>query len=109
MLAASTQFWKQASPRSRTCFRPLSVMTSPLGFTTTSLGVTEMWYLVLSSLQERRGRGGPGQQGSRWSEGTGASPRAGQLTLPSLSPPPAGTPSSALGSSSPTLPAAGLP
>lgn len=82
MLAASTQFWKQASPRSRTCFRPLSVMTSPLGFTTTSLGMTEMWYLVLSSLRERRGRGKPGQQGTRraarcTSEGTGASPRAG--------------------------------
>lgn len=67
MLAAATQFWKQASPCSRTCFRPLSVMTSPLGFTTTSLGVTEMWYLVLSSLREEeggeggvsRGRSGP--------------------------------------------------
>ena len=56
MSAASTQFWKQASPRSRICFRPLSVMTSPLGFRITSLGMAVMWYLVLSSLWERRGR-----------------------------------------------------
>ena len=58
MLAASTQLWTQASPRSRICFRPLSVMTSPLGFTITSLGMAVMWYLVLSSLQERSGRAG---------------------------------------------------
>lgn len=55
MSATSTQFWKQASPRSRICVRPLSVMTSPLGFTITSLGMVVMWYLALSSLRREEG------------------------------------------------------
>lgn len=109
MLAAATQFWKQASPCSRTCFRPLSVMTSPLGFTTTSLGVTEMWYLVLSSLRERRGWGGRGQQGplrSPQARVRGPGPPRGLRTLLSLCPSlPARPPPVP---SAPALPAAGL-
>lgn len=49
--AASTQFWKQANPCSRICFRPLLVMTAPFGLMTTSLGMTVMSYLFFSSLK----------------------------------------------------------
>lgn len=74
--------------------RPLSVMTSPLGFRITSLGVAVTWYLVLSSLQERRGQA-RGQHGGR---GGCCHIFKGTRTFPvqSLRTPPTGRASSAL-------------
>lgn len=49
--ATSNQLLKQASPWSRICFLPLSVITSPFSFTITNLGTAVILNLFFKSLK----------------------------------------------------------